>query len=810
MQKIANLVREVQEALEESETSAEVHALEQALREDQSALDALKRESRRVLLAAHRKVQASREQSDRGALRLSSPSAPPGTKVSAARQDQTQATSQDVQTALQRTVALMSSELEKSGYSAQLLEESSENLTQISESYASFGTLLHDSIDLIRQMERAELWDWAILVISLSFFVGCVSYILYVRVISRGLSLLGVLYRATSLAKRKGMSLAPFAHTASISAASVSTAFRRSPAEPPRKVLGHRESSIADAGRNLSNDPLSSVATKSSRARGARRGVDARRKAEAFRNAEEQALTEASEEETIDAHTQFGEDQAEELIQSIEARFSESSSESILDPLLRTLSDSPKTHSARKPRRKMGTVSSSPTTSSFGSQATDTKTSNTPSPTANAQDSFASDAPDPLQQDATTADPILSALSVDSESQDPHSQSMSHVTEPIQSGNPAADSNSLHLQHDTLTDASSSQPNPDGSIRPKSSSDIMPDRFNHQHELSYSDTASLPVTTKGSHTPASSDNDDQRPQDEGISLSLDGHTTSSASDIEKDALRSSIVSSDEDFASLSTTNPDQNSAHSPSDSEENSARLSNIQSEENSAPSSILDTQSGSVLSSNNNPQHQETPASAHLHDFSTSEEVAQLQTSHVKPQDTSVDSDEMPITAITPKQTSATIATFESSSVPTASNTKASQSRDHFQVIVALSSASASLRAAAPTLDPTMVDAMWKKLNSASDSLEKVMDSVYERSTAPSLSTSQITESISKEQGSVTSPPLLTKASVFGEQLMSRVVPEFAMNTQSSLSENSMQQTDEQDAFSEPSVTDHPMHDEL
>ncbi|WFD41434.1 Protein transport protein sec20 [Malassezia psittaci] len=869
MQKISNLVREVREALEESETPAEAQALQQALREDQSALDALKRESRRVLLAAHRKVQASREQSDRGALRLPSSSAPPGTKIKAAREDQTQATSQDVHTALQRTVALMSSELEKSGYSAQLLEESSENLTQISESYASFGTLLHDSIDLIRQMERAELWDWAILVMSLSFFVGCVSYILYVRVISRGLSLLGLLYRASSLAKRKGMSLAPFVHTASISTASVSTALRRSPAEAPRKVLGHRENLMADAGRNSRNDPLSSVAIKSSRARGARRGVDARRKAEAFRNAEEQALTESAEEETVDTYTQFDEDQADQLIQSIEARFSGSPSEYVLDPLLRTLTDSPKTHSARKPRRKMGTIQSSATIPSSSSQTAETTRSNTPSPTANVPESPASDnTPNLLQHGVTTADPIHHAPFVISGSQDTQPQSRSHDTKPIQhASSPAvSDSDSSNPKQDTLITSSSSQDDLHESIRQKDHSG-MPSQLDIQDEMSYIDTVSLRVATEGSHTLAFSDNNDQRHEEERDSRSLDSFTSSSAINTENDAASSSKIISDEDedSASLSTTNTDGKSAHSSTigpaqdpeplasnternlapesiiNIEDNSTPLPIINSEGNLAPSSIIDTEENLAPSPIIDTEETSTPSSiidseetlspspisdlgdqdilanADSH-ISSTPEVSQLQTSNVEPHHTSIHSDKVPKTTATPEPTPeptpTTTATIQGSSVPTVSNAKTSHSGDHSQVVAALSSASASLRAAAPTLDATVVEAMWKKLNSASESLEKVLNSEPEHSSARTSPTSQTTESISNQYDSETDLPLLTKASVFGEQLLSRVVPDFAMNTLSSTSPN-WTPSDEQDVTSEvtsieTSASQHRMHDEL
>ena len=111
--------------------------------------------------------------------------------------DRAHATSDQLTTALQRTVALMSGELEKSGYSAQLLEESSDTIAQVSQRYTSFNELLRNSISLVRQMERAELMDLGMLVGSMAFFAACVLYILYVRVLSKGLWALGLTWKAT-------------------------------------------------------------------------------------------------------------------------------------------------------------------------------------------------------------------------------------------------------------------------------------------------------------------------------------------------------------------------------------------------------------------------------------------------------------------------------------------------------------------------------------------------------------------------------------------------------------------------------------
>ena len=130
--------------------------------------------------------------------------------------------SEEVTNALQRTVALMSAELDKSGYSAQLLEESSGTISAVSESYASFGDLLRNSIALIRSMERAELWDLGILLASMAFFAGCIMYILYVRVLSRGVWVAGALWKYTGVRQLLQAAMRPAGSTSAPTAASAS------------------------------------------------------------------------------------------------------------------------------------------------------------------------------------------------------------------------------------------------------------------------------------------------------------------------------------------------------------------------------------------------------------------------------------------------------------------------------------------------------------------------------------------------------------------------------------------------------------
>ena len=192
---VTSLVQQISDEVDDAESAAERTALQELARAQQAQLASVRQDARRALLQAHRAMVARQESAARTSL-LAPSSQHVG--ASTAPTDRASATSERVTSTLQRTVALMSSELEKSGYSAQLLEESSETISQVSTKYASFNDLLRDSISMIRQMERAELVDLGILAASIVFFAGCVMYILYARIFSRGLSAISLVWRTSS------------------------------------------------------------------------------------------------------------------------------------------------------------------------------------------------------------------------------------------------------------------------------------------------------------------------------------------------------------------------------------------------------------------------------------------------------------------------------------------------------------------------------------------------------------------------------------------------------------------------------------
>ncbi len=101
-----------------------------------------------------------------------------GGRAGSSGEDKLMTASQDVTDALRRTVSLMSSELEKSAMSSQLLEESSQTLSSLSFQYGSLTTLMSNSAKMIKTMEREDLIGKGMVALAFLFFLGCVG-ILY-------------------------------------------------------------------------------------------------------------------------------------------------------------------------------------------------------------------------------------------------------------------------------------------------------------------------------------------------------------------------------------------------------------------------------------------------------------------------------------------------------------------------------------------------------------------------------------------------------------------------------------------------------
>lgn len=117
----------------------------------------------------------------------------------------------------------MSQELEKSTFSAQMLDESSSSLRTLSLEYTSFSGLIKSSTQLIKSMERQDLYDRLMVLACLVFFVACVGYIFKVRIWDRGASLFGFLFRTIGLG-RSGRSAQEVVEKLKMAKAATSTA----------------------------------------------------------------------------------------------------------------------------------------------------------------------------------------------------------------------------------------------------------------------------------------------------------------------------------------------------------------------------------------------------------------------------------------------------------------------------------------------------------------------------------------------------------------------------------------------------------
>jgi len=123
--------------------------------------------------------------------------------------------------ALRRTTVLMQQELERSALSTRMLgtslglplvihynysctEESTQTMAMTSDLYSSFSMLLNASKGLVTSLEKADWLDRLLILLSLSFFLLVVAYIIKKRVIDKGLWLAFWWVRYLPLPRRGG------------------------------------------------------------------------------------------------------------------------------------------------------------------------------------------------------------------------------------------------------------------------------------------------------------------------------------------------------------------------------------------------------------------------------------------------------------------------------------------------------------------------------------------------------------------------------------------------------------------------------
>ncbi|SPO30098.1 uncharacterized protein UTRI_05937 [Ustilago trichophora] len=200
-------VNDLKFAVDEAESAAERSEVSSLATRAAQQLEEIRQNTRKALLSARRSIENARTAEARAGLQLAADSAKSltGSRPGASSgEDKLMTASQDVTDALRRTVSLMSSELEKSAMSSQLLEESSQTISSLSFQYGSLTTLMNNSAKMIKTMEREDLFGKGMVALSFLFFLGCVGWIVYVRLISKGIGLLGFFFRLFGLNKLLG------------------------------------------------------------------------------------------------------------------------------------------------------------------------------------------------------------------------------------------------------------------------------------------------------------------------------------------------------------------------------------------------------------------------------------------------------------------------------------------------------------------------------------------------------------------------------------------------------------------------------
>ncbi|CBQ69932.1 conserved hypothetical protein [Sporisorium reilianum SRZ2] len=199
-------VNDLKFAVDEAESDAERREIASLAASASQQLEEIRQSTRKALLSARRSIETARTAEARAGLQLAADSAKErtGGRAGSSGEDKLMTASQDVTDALRRTVALMSSELEKSAMSSQLLEESSQTISSLSFQYGSLTTLMSNSAKMIKTMEREDLIGKGMVAAAFLFFLSCVGYIVYVRLISKGIGLLGFFFRLFGLNRLLG------------------------------------------------------------------------------------------------------------------------------------------------------------------------------------------------------------------------------------------------------------------------------------------------------------------------------------------------------------------------------------------------------------------------------------------------------------------------------------------------------------------------------------------------------------------------------------------------------------------------------
>ncbi|KAJ6541130.1 Sec20-domain-containing protein, partial [Mycena sp. CBHHK59/15] len=148
--------------------------LEGIVDEFNESLASLRREARAALLASKRTIDSFTvsEKQD------------PNEKVT---DDALMAASDNVTTALQRTIGLMQGELERSVLSTQMLDSSTTTLRSASSTHDTLTGVMDTSKQLITALEKSDWLDRILIFSALFFFILVVLFILKQRIFDRGM-----------------------------------------------------------------------------------------------------------------------------------------------------------------------------------------------------------------------------------------------------------------------------------------------------------------------------------------------------------------------------------------------------------------------------------------------------------------------------------------------------------------------------------------------------------------------------------------------------------------------------------------------
>ncbi|THH28354.1 hypothetical protein EUX98_g5836 [Antrodiella citrinella] len=156
--------------------------------EFQDSLVRMRKESRNALLVSKRAVDAGKL-SNRDELLRTSAVREKQDLNEKVTEDALMEASNNVTDALQRTIALMQGELEKSVLSSQLLDASTAALKSTSSTHDVLDNLMVTSKHLITALEKSDWLDRMLILAALLFFILIVLFILKQRLVDRSLKI---------------------------------------------------------------------------------------------------------------------------------------------------------------------------------------------------------------------------------------------------------------------------------------------------------------------------------------------------------------------------------------------------------------------------------------------------------------------------------------------------------------------------------------------------------------------------------------------------------------------------------------------